>query len=189
MSGYESDKGYKSMARTKLLTLITLLLVLVPNVLAENIFGNLPDNGVYGGWCSPVALGIEVPQGEGYRINNVRLGLTHLAADTVTLQVYSDNDGVPGQAVATINSRTVTRNNIYTFDASTEMTLAGGQTYWLYVDASACNVTWDDIGEAQPSGDFSVVGYMRYTGEWVDASDGGRLIPALVMDATLMTGN
>jgi hypothetical protein len=179
------------MTRIKFLAFVTLLLtlILVPNVMAESIFGNLPDNGVYGGWCNAVALGFEVPAGESYQLNNARLGLTYLAQDDITLHIYNDLDGAPGQAVATIASRTVTRNNIYTFDASAGMTLAGGQTYWLYVDASECNVTWDDIGEAQPSGDFNVVGYMRYADGWVDATDDGRLMPALMLDATTVSEN
>ena len=179
------------MSRIKLLACGMLLttLILVPSVMAESIFGNLPDNGVYGGWCSAVALGFEVPAGESYQLNNARLGLTYLAQDDVTLQVYNDNDGAPGEAVAVVGSRTVLRNNIYTFDANAGLTLAGGQTYWLYVDASECNVTWDDIGETQPSGDFNVVGYMRYADGWVDATDNGRLMPALMLDATMVSEN
>jgi hypothetical protein len=30
---------------------------------------------------------------------------------------------------------------------------------------------------------------MRYTDGWVDASDGGRLMPALLLDGTLISGN
>jgi hypothetical protein len=177
--------------RTKLLTLAILMiaLTLVPSVFAEEVFGNFPDNGVYGGWCSPVALGFAVPEGASFSLDNVRLGLTHLADDTITLQIFSDNAGVPGQAVATIGSRTVTHNANYTFDAAAGMSLAGGQIYWMYVDASACNVTWDDIGEVQPSGDFSVVGYLRFTDEWVDATDDGRLMPALLLNATVVSGD
>jgi hypothetical protein len=175
------------MSKTKLLIAAVLLIALtiVPSVFADEVFGNLPDNGVYGGWCSPVALGFTVPEGQNFSLDAVQLGLTHLADDTITLQVFNDNAGVPGAAVATIDSRTVTRNAIYTFSAGSGMTLAGGQTYWLYVDASACNVTWDDIGEVQPSGDFEVVGYVRYTGVWVDATDDGRLMPALLLNATV----
>ena len=178
-------------SKTKLLILTILLIALaiVPSVFADEVFGNLPDNGVYGGWCSPVALGFSVPEGENFRLDAARLGLTHLANDSVTLEIYSDNEGVPGQAVATIGNRTVVRDSIYTFEAGGGMTLSGGQTYWLYVDASACNVTWDDIGEVQPSGDFSVVGYLRFTNEWVDASDDGRLMPALLLNATELSGN
>ena len=177
------------MTRTKLLTLaiFVIALTIVPSVFADEVFGNLPDNGVYGGWCSPVALGFSVPEGQNFSLDSIRLGLTHLANGSITLQIFSDNEGVPGEAVATLGNQTVTQNNIYTFDAS--MTLAGGQTYWLYVDASACNVTWDDIGEVQPSGDFSVEGYLRYTSEWVDATDDGRLMPALLLNATEVSGN
>lgn len=176
------------MTRPKLLTLTILLmaLIVVPSVLAENVFGNLPDNGVYGGWCSPVALGFEVPAGEDYRLDSVQLGLTYLAQDTITLEIYSDSAGLPSQFIATIDSRTVNQNHIYTFDANADMVLAGGQTYWLYVDASGCNATWDDIGEVQPSGEFSVVGYMRYVNEWVDATDDGRLMPAFILNATAL---
>lgn len=172
---------------TIMILISALLVLLVPAASADVVFSNYPDNGVYGGWCNQVALGFTVPDDQNYQLNSVRMGLRHIIDDSVTLHLYSDDDGKPGEALQAIDTRTVRQHHTYNFSANTAQ-LEAGETYWLYVDASACNVTWDDIGERAPRGDFSIVGYMRFTNEWVDASDSGRLMPSLVLDAITLGG-
>ncbi|MDQ7024369.1 MAG: choice-of-anchor R domain-containing protein [Anaerolineae bacterium] len=174
---------------TTVMLIFSILVLLVATVSADIVFSNFPDNGVYGGWCSQVALGFRIPEEDDYRLNSVQISLRHILDDSVTLQLFSDRNGLPNQALQTIDTRQVNKDNAYTFDANSGIRLNAGETYWLYIDASACNVTWDDIGESNPSGQFSIVGYMRYTNEWVDASDDGRLMLAVMIDAVVAGGS
>jgi len=173
----------------KTITLIIVVLLLAIPAFAQEMMSNLPADGVYEGWCSPVAVGFEVPAGNNYRLTNLRAALRHMNDDSLTLVLYRDNDGLPGARIATISTQTVTSDAIYDFVPGDEVVLEGGQTYWIYADASACNATWDDLGEAQPSGAFSVIGYVRQTEGWVDATLNGHLMPAFALEATALNSD
>ena len=99
------------------ITLAVSLMLIMSTASADIVFSNYPDNGVYGGWCSEVALGFTVPQGADYQLNSVRIGLRHMIDDSVTLNIYSDNAGQPGEVLQSIGTRIVRKHHTYSFNS------------------------------------------------------------------------
>ena len=190
--GYDPSTGKSTMHTQSLLKLTTLMIVLlllaIPTAFAQDVVSNLPTDNVYEGWCSPVAVGFEVPDGNNYRLTNLRAAMRHINTDNMTFTLHRDSNGTPGAMMTIVDTLTVTKDGIYNFVPGASVVLEGGQTYWIYADASACNATWDDLGASRPTGEFSIVGYVRQTDDWVDASLNGRLTPKFVLEAEALDG-
>ncbi len=74
--------------------------------------------------------------GQFWSLSSATVGMAQGAADhsTATLQLFSDNAGTPGIALADLGSQTVTNGySLYTFAAASMITLNPFTTYWIGV--------------------------------------------------------
>jgi hypothetical protein len=133
-------------------------------------FPGAEEGGPCFGDTRQAATGVEVPAGQDFLLGEVVVRLHDVSGSANTpfsVDLYDDDAGSPGTAIASLGSGTGTWNGSETFDTYSltppgSVVLAQGETYWVVLSSSGpstCEFGWSDDG-TDPAGSL-----LSYVGE------------------------
>lgn len=179
------DKEKSAMKRNMVVAAFVFLcaaLILGPfgTAQAAVVFTNW-GTGEQGGWYLDddewAAVGFTVPAGQDYQLNSVTIWLeSPSAAETVSVELYSDNGGVPGTSLMVLGNEVVSGAITgHTYFASA--TLTGGTSYHVVAKGFpifTSSLRWRGFtGNAAPGGVFAFVAStttFNGGGAWIPAA-------------------
>ena len=140
---------------------------LTANAFAGVVFTSYPsDDSSY--YCAAggnqTAVGVLTPSGTRYQIDSIAVRLYgNQPSVPYSVDLYSNNGGVPGFKITTIGSGITNGNSVddYVITPSSPVPLLANSTYWILLSGTylgSCDLGWEINGTNPTGGIFDFVG-------------------------------